>query len=89
LKARCQSVGGIITTKVTSIGEWIQETLGCYPEGTTKDTGKRCRKMSECEGECIWLAGDVITSKSSATCSEHKKPFFIFPGFSPASYVCN
>lgn len=89
LQARCQAAGGEITINLTSMWFASRYTLGCYPGGRTKDAGKKCSNDKQCEGECIWLHWDAISWDDSDTCSEYKKPFFIFPDFAPGDYVCN
>lgn len=79
LVARCRAAGGTVQYNVTSIGLGVQNTLGCYPEGDTTDEGKSCTLGIQCQGECIWMAGDLLNGNESKTCSRHKKPYFIYP----------
>lgn len=89
LITRCKMAGGVLTTMTTSIGFGVVGTSGCYPEGKTNDAGKKCKSDNECQGDCIWLAGDVINDDSSSTCSEHKTPLFIYKNSKPNSGFCS
>jgi hypothetical protein len=76
LVERCRKAGGAIQNNVTAIGIGIFYTLGCYPEGKTADAGKKCSSDRQCQGQCLWLAGDMVLPGSSKTCTDFKKPFF-------------
>jgi hypothetical protein len=76
LVARCAEAGGTIQNNLTLAGFALLNTLGCYPTGGTTDPGKKCSADTDCQGQCLWFAGDVVTTGSSKTCSDHKKPFF-------------
>jgi hypothetical protein len=88
LKRRCRIIGGELRSELTFLGMGEIFTFGCYPKGKTVDAGKLCSDNRECDGECIWLDGDIITSKDgdiktskyeSMKCSSYKKPLFIYP----------
>lgn len=86
---RCTAAGGTLQNNVTLSGFAQLRTLGCYPAGTTTDAGNKCVSDAQCEGQCLWLAGDFITPDSSKTCSEHKKPFFAATEQNYGYYLCN
>jgi hypothetical protein len=78
LKLRCSLRGGEVTSKATSIGFGANYTLGCYPFGKITDGGKKCKSNNDCQGECNWFGGDLVFADSSKTCSNYKKPYFIY-----------
>lgn len=86
---RCAAAGGVLENNTTAAGFAVLHTLGCYPTGTTTDSGKKCSGDAQCEGQCLWLAGDFITPDSSETCSRHKKPFFTATEQNVGYYLCN
>jgi hypothetical protein len=79
LKLRCSIKGGEIRSEITAVGFGTEYTLGCYPVAKTEDAGRSCSDDKDCQGRCLWLAGDMITKDSHSTCSSFQEPFFTEP----------
>lgn len=78
LKSRCNLFGGEIKKEITFIGMENIYTLGCYSKDKANDEGKKCEYDWQCEGNCVWLRGDlVIKPDDYKTCSSFKKAFFV------------
>jgi hypothetical protein len=80
VKNRCEKAGGELRNELTALGLTSSYTFGCYPKEKASDAGEKCTYNFTCEGDCLWLAGDIISNSSSKTCSSYKKPYFIYKG---------
>jgi len=89
LLTRCKEAGGVLQTELVANGLHFTYEHGCFPQGKTIDAGAKCKKDSQCQGECNWLAGDLITEDSSSTCSDFKKPFFSYETTDDSSVFCS
>ena len=79
LMERCKEAGGIIKKEVTNIGVGINSTMGCYVDGKTTDSGKKCSSNADCQGNCEYYGGDYVVGDISDACSQHKKILFRLP----------
>jgi hypothetical protein len=76
LEEKCRNAGGVLSSKTTRVGFDTASSFNCFPTEITADAGKPCKKDVDCQGLCLWLAGDIVTSSSTSTCSSFKKPLF-------------
>jgi hypothetical protein len=76
----CGLLGGEFKIEAYDIGFGSRYKIGCFPKGTTADAGQSCSADTKCEGECIWLNGDVIQEGDTATCSSYRLPFYFYYG---------
>ena len=76
----CYLLQGEIRTEITGVGIAPIETKGCFPPGKTVDEGMICETNDNCEGDCMWIGGDMVTGtdqdKFYYQCSSYKRPIF-------------